>query len=173
MRSKLGNVFSDIMALVTAILCVYTIFLLVIFTILVTNASKTSVTTKDNGIKTIEYGQEIAFDESAPEVSDIVFVSDTDADADTDVHFYRVSNIIVYEGFEEYLCQDDMGNERVLNSTSDDIHKVLKEGTIKYFLMMHGTTLVMASVIFCVLAIWIYVIVKKPIEPKDEKFPCS
>ncbi len=156
-RNKLG----DFMTIVIVIAGVLTT--IVFFTAAISAAlcHRAAVTTKDNGIKTIEYGQEIAFDEAAPEVSDIVFVLDKDTDADTDVHYYRVDAIDEYEAFAEYKCTDDMGNERVLNRASDGIYRVLKEGTFEHFMVIHGAALFAVTLGICVLAIGIFILSQK------------
>lgn len=158
MRRSKSVGFMTIVLAIAGVLAAIVFFTAVISTV---GCRKAAVTTRENSIETVEYGQVIVFDEAAPEVSDIVFVLDKNTDADADVHYYRVSAVDEYEALTEYKCTDDMGNERVLNSASDDIHRILKEGTFRHFMMLHGGELFVIALGILGLAILGFILSEK------------
>lgn len=159
---------SDLLAIVSAVLMV--LAFLSIITVLITGAlsDKISITAKENGVKDIEYGQVVVYDMCDPEVSDIVFVWDTDKYGSA--HFYRVASAENYEGFTEYTCQDDMGNEVLLNSASDHIHRVLGEDSFKYFVRKHCEALLLGALIAIFLAFGTFALWVKLNERYNERY---
>lgn len=137
-------------SLTTFVLWVGIIVILIMIDI--RSMGRCSVTVKDIGISGIEYGQVLAYDRQSPDISDIVFSKDA--------HFSRVVDIKEFDGFTEYFCKDDYGNECTLNSASDSMIRVLNEDTFDYFIMQNGATLIPLGFVIgllCLPILWLCV----------------